>query len=100
MRLNNIAHLVCPSCKRVSFSLKYEATYVYSYVIDGDAPGRRNKLELLPFMFDNREQKEAKQFLECNECGLQVPCYFDKDNRMMDFASLQHELNIHHIQDQ
>ena len=46
--------LVCPVCKSNNFLIKYEATYVYSYFIDYDAPGHKNTEAFLPYMFDNR----------------------------------------------
>ena len=70
--------LVCPVCKTNSFLLKHKATCVYSYLIDSDAPKLKNTDEFLPFMFDNREQIETKQFLECNTCGSNFMCYFNQ----------------------
>ncbi|HWR09121.1 MAG TPA: hypothetical protein VN379_19870 [Sporomusa sp.] len=29
-------------------------------------------------MYDTREQKDAKQYIECKTCGTNYPCYFDK----------------------
>ena len=81
--------LVCPICKSNTFLIKYEATYVYSYFIDSDAPGLRNTEEFLPFMFDNREQKETKQFLECNTCGSKYKCYFDYWDKKIAIKDLQ-----------
>jgi hypothetical protein len=81
--------LVCPVCSNSNFLIKYEATYVYSYFIDSDAPGLRNTDEFLPFMFDNREQKETKQFLECNKCGSKYTCYFNQWDSKIDIKDLQ-----------
>ena len=81
--------LVCPVCKGNSFLLKYEATYVYSYFIDSDAPGLKNTDEFLPFMFDNREQTETKQFLECNTCGSVYKCYFNQWDKKVGIKELQ-----------
>ena len=81
--------LVCPVCKSNNFLIKYEATYVYSYFIDYDAPGLKNTEEFLPYMFDNREQKETKQFLECGTCGSIYKCYFDKWDNKIDIKELQ-----------
>ena len=76
MHHNN--HVVCPICNAHHFILKYQATYEYSYRIDENAPGVNNTNELLPYMYDSREQKEAKQYIECKSCGTNYPCYFDK----------------------
>lgn len=71
----------CPNCSGSRFLIKYEATYVYSYNVDSDAPGFKNTTEFLPFMFDKREQKDAKQYLECQVCGRQFPYYLDVDGK-------------------
>lgn len=70
--------IICPVCKDTHLILKYEATYEYSYILDSNAPGLNNEKELLPYMYDSREQKDAKQYLECNTCKTRYPCYFDK----------------------
>jgi hypothetical protein len=70
--------IFCPACTNDRLALKYEATYEYTYIIDSDAPGRGNTKELLPYLYDNREQKEAKQYIECSTCGATYPCFFDK----------------------
>lgn len=87
--MNSSVHITCPICKGNNFRAKYEATYVYSYVIDSDAPGVKNKEEFLPFLFDNREQKEAKQYMECANCGAKFPCSFSHGNKGIDFTILQ-----------
>lgn len=58
--------------------LKYQATYEYSYRIDANAPGANNSKELLPYMYDRREQMDSKQYIECKSCGTSYPCQFDK----------------------
>jgi len=60
--------------------MKYEAAYVYSYVIDSDSPGMKNKEEFLPFLFDKREQKAIDQYIECDICHAKYPCYFNQLN--------------------
>lgn len=87
--MNTEKQLVCPSCNRSNFLMKYEATYVYSYAIDSDAPGLKNKQEFLPFLFDNREQTVTKQFLECTNCGSRYECYFDQWDEKVSIKDLQ-----------
>lgn len=79
----------CPLCKENGFMLKYIATYEYSYIVDTDAPGRCNTDELLSYLYDNREQKESKQYLECRNCGAKYPCYFDHWNKKISEKELQ-----------
>lgn len=76
--MHHNTHVVCPICNANHFILKYQATYEYSYQIDENAPGANNTNELLPYMYDSREQKEANQYIECKSCGTNFPCYFDK----------------------
>lgn len=66
---------ICPACNSNGLTLKYEATYVYSYLIDESAPGTKNDEEFLSFLYDNREQTNAKQYIECNFCGARYPYY-------------------------
>jgi hypothetical protein len=81
--------MICPVCKGSNFTAKYEATYVYSYRIDSDAPGEKNEKEYLPFLFDNRELKEAKEYVECTGCGRQFRCTFSGDSKGIEFTILQ-----------
>ncbi|NLM76139.1 MAG: hypothetical protein GX187_08630 [Clostridiaceae bacterium] len=71
----------CPACKSRQLIAKYEAKYIYSYIIDSDSPGILNKKEFYPFLYDKREQVEAKQYIECCECKSQYPCSFTTDNK-------------------
>lgn len=83
----------CPVCGCSSLMMKYEASYVYSYALDSDAPGTKNMSEFLPFLYDNREQKDMKQYIECNKCGTQFPCYFHEWNPNMDASAIKTVLN-------
>lgn len=68
---------------------KYEAKYVYSYIINSDSPGILNTDEFFPFLYDRRDQTESKQFVECSECGTQYPCSFTTDNKGIDSKVLE-----------
>ncbi len=83
----------CPSCSNHNFMIKYEATYVYSYCIDSNAPGLKNTYEFLPYMFDKREQKNSHQYLECLECGAQFPFYLNEWSDKIGFKELQQAIN-------
>lgn len=91
MHYNN--RVVCPVCNANNFMLKYQATYEYSYAIDANAPGVNNTKELLPYMYDRREQKAAKQYIECKSCGTYYPCYFDKWTEGITFQMIQEAIN-------
>lgn len=81
--------LVCPVCEGGKFLLKYQATYVYTYVIDSDAPGLNNAERFFSFLYDNREQKETRQYLECDACGSQYQCYFDQWDERVGIKDIQ-----------
>lgn len=73
--MDDIESLVCPVCQGKNFQIKYEASYVYSYNIDLDAPGLKNTTEFLPYLYDSRTQTDAKQYLQCNVCQAQYPSH-------------------------
>jgi glutaredoxin len=66
----------CPVCAGTELTLRYEASYVYSYVIDSDAPGLKNSDEFLSYLYDKREQKDSRTYIECSHCGAQYPYTF------------------------
>ncbi|NLM61145.1 MAG: hypothetical protein GX193_03605 [Clostridiales bacterium] len=57
--------------------MKHEATYVYSYRLDtnDEIPETLDKIENLPFLYDGREQKNSRKYLECARCGARYPCF-------------------------
>lgn len=71
---------VCPACGSNQLMAKYEAKYIYSYVIDSDNPGILNTDEFYPFLYDSRIQTESKQYIKCSQCETQYPCSFTTDN--------------------
>lgn len=66
--------LTCPVCHNNRLVVKYEASHVYSYIIDTDAPGRKNTDEFLSFRYDKRELTDSDQYVECCSCGARFPC--------------------------
>lgn len=66
----------CPICNSSNLTLRHEASYVYSYVIDADAPGLNNSEEFLSYQYDKREQKGTTEYVECNKCGTKYPYTF------------------------
>lgn len=85
--------LVCSNCHNNRFVVKYEASHVYSYVVDSDAPGRKNKEEFLSFLYDNRELTQSDQYLECRSCGAKFPCSFHVWNNRTSRKELQEAIN-------
>lgn len=80
---------ICPACGSHHLLAKYEAKYVYSYIIDSDEPGTLNTKEFYPFLYDKREQTESKQYVECLSCKTQYPCSFTTDNKGVDSKVLE-----------
>ncbi|MDD3170117.1 MAG: hypothetical protein PHC91_11730 [Eubacteriales bacterium] len=85
--------IICPVCQQTSFVIKYEASHVYSYVVDSDAPGLRNQDEFLSFLYDKRELTNSKQYVECLSCGAKFPCRFNLWNKDTSMKDLQDTIN-------
>ncbi|MCC5908903.1 MAG: hypothetical protein JJT76_00455 [Clostridiaceae bacterium] len=97
MQLHKV--IQCPQCSGKSFTAKYESTYVYSYKIE-PAEGKEidDGTNTLPFLFDNRDQKNAKQYIECGDCKAQYACEFTLDSKHLDFTILQKAIRGDHAE--
>lgn len=91
--MDNARVLVCPVCKQNNFVVRYEASHVYSYVVDSDAPGRKNHDEFLSFLYDKRELTNSDQYVECLSCGAKFPCSFNLWNKNTSMKELQDTIN-------
>lgn len=87
----------CPHCSGTHFTAKYESTYVYSYKID--SPESNTADSPVPYLFDNREQTNAKQYIECNNCKTKYPCEFTMDSENVDFTILQKAIRANYTKD-
>ncbi len=58
----------CPVCKSKDLYFKHEASYVYSYLLDSDAPGIKNAEIFSPFLYDKRNQTSSLEYVECDNC--------------------------------
>lgn len=85
--------LTCPNCHSNDLVVRLEASYVYSYVLDSDAPGLKNTDEFLSFLYDERDQKETKQYVECISCGRKFTCYFNVWDKNSSLKALQEVIN-------
>lgn len=81
--------ITCPICGSDKFLARFKASYIYSYRIDEDALGSKNKDEFLPFLFDNREKVDSKEYLECEKCNTKFPCDFNEDTKGVSMTILQ-----------
>ena len=94
--MDGFGNLICPVCQKNRFVVKYEASHVYSYVIDSDAPGQKNSDEFLSFQFDNRELLDSAQYVECQTCGAKFPCSFSVWDKKTSIEKLQAALDRNH----
>ena len=80
----------CPHCLGTNFTAKYESTYVYSYKIDCPGSDESNTAhDPVPFLFDDRKQKDSRQYIECTHCKAKYPCEFTLDSENVDFTILK-----------
>lgn len=92
--------LTCPKCNGVHFEIKREATFLYSYKLDTPLTDEwSNENEALPFLFDNREQLNSTEYIECKECGAKYPCDLNNDNTKIHFTILQKAIRSDIIRD-
>lgn len=77
----------CPKCSGNHFRIKREATYLYTYKIENASDNGVE--EALPFLFDNREKIDGKEYLECESCQTQYPCDLDEISGKIHFTILQ-----------
>lgn len=84
-------HYQCPICNCTNLTLRYEASYIYSYLLDADAPGLKNSEEFLSFLYDKREQKDTRTYIECSGCGTQYPYHLLNKCLNRDEANAEHD---------
>lgn len=82
--------LVCPKCNNKNFTIKREATYVYSYKFNSEEIKRVNeRVDELPFLFDNREHTKAAEFIRCDNCGTKFPISLENCTGKINLTILQ-----------
>ncbi|OGO76850.1 MAG: hypothetical protein A2Y23_08140 [Clostridiales bacterium GWB2_37_7] len=82
--------LSCPKCKGTYFTLKREASYLYTYKINTpDIVQWSKEDDALSFLFDYREQLGDKEYLECEACKSKFPCDVRLADEHVDFTILQ-----------
>lgn len=82
--------LVCPECNNKNFTIRRKATYVYSYKFNSEEIKRANeRVDELPFLFDNRESAKSSEFIECDKCGSKFPISLGKCNQKINLTILQ-----------
>lgn len=97
MTININKSLVCSKCNSKDFQMKREATYLYTYNINSsDNKAFTDKDEMLPFLFERREQINEKEYLICKECGNSYPCSLDEENKQIQLTILQKAIRADH----
>jgi hypothetical protein len=90
--------LICTKCNGNHFTVKREATYLYSYNLDTPDSGKWSKdPEALPFLFDNRELMESHEYLQCEQCGAKFPCSLDDRNSTINFTIESKAIRADHV---
>ena len=88
MKIND--HLICPKCASTHFVIKRETTFLYTYKLETPITEHWSaEEEALPFLFDNREQLNNKEYLECNKCRAQYAFDFDDTDSKIHLTILQ-----------
>ena len=91
--------LVCPECNNKNFTIRREATYVYSYKFNsGEIKKANEKVDELPFLFDNRESTKSSEFIECDKCGSKFPISLEKCNQKINLTILQKAIRSDMVQ--
>ncbi|HRS21625.1 MAG TPA: hypothetical protein P5510_07650 [Clostridia bacterium] len=83
--------LICTKCSGRHFTVKREATYLYSYDLEN------KNSEALPFLFDNRELVDSHEYLQCEQCGARFPCTLDEYNSTINFTIEQKAVRSDHV---
>lgn len=83
-------NLCCPKCNSKEFEIKRKVTYIYTYKINNSIKDDNlDKAEELPFLFDNREKEESKEYLLCKDCRSKFPINLEEGNAKINFTILQ-----------
>jgi len=89
--------IICPKCGGLDFEVKREVTYLYSYKLETPSSEitSANK-EALPFLFDNREKIDDKEYIECESCGNVYPCDLDELRDKIHFTIVRKAIRADH----
>lgn len=87
--------LSCKKCNSNNFLLRKESTFIYSYKVNVTEIGLDDE-DYLPFIFDNREEKERREFLECQDCKTTYPVRIEEKNNKIRLTILQKAIRSDH----
>lgn len=83
--------LICTNCSGSHFTLKRIATYLYNYDLEN------MNSEALPFLFDNRELMQSREYLQCEQCGAEFPCTLDERNSTINLTIERKAVRADHV---
>lgn len=79
--------ITCPECGSFDFEVKREVTYLYSYKLETPSSKLTSSNNVaLPFLFDNREKIDDKEYVVCKNCKNIYPCNLDELNDKIHFT--------------
>jgi len=82
--------LTCPKCGGKDFIIKREVTYLYTYKINSDNIQETNdRIESVPFSFDNREKENSNEYMECERCEAKYPMSLSDYSKQIDLTIIQ-----------
>ena len=62
-----------------------------------DAVSVAHETKELPFLFDNREKTESKEFIECDYCGTRYPVSLDECSKNINLTILQKAIRSDYV---
>ena len=90
--------IICPKCKGTHFTVKRETTYLYSYKLEITPPEKSIENDSnLPYLFDNREQIDNIEYLQCDECGEMYTYDLGKDSPHVQLTILQKAIRCDYV---
>lgn len=95
MELNN--KMTCKNCNSNDFLLKKESTFIYTYKVNVSDISFNSNEEDLPFLFDNREEMNLKEYIECNKCQAIYPVNISTNDNKIKLTILQKAIRSDHI---
>lgn len=90
--------LTCPKCSGKDFIIKREVTYLYTYKINSDdIQETTDKIESVPFLFDNREKENSNEHIECEKCGAKYSITLNDYSNQIDLTIIQKAIRSDYI---
>ncbi|WP_291574970.1 hypothetical protein [Clostridium sp. UBA4548] len=70
---------------------------MYTYEVNpSDMVSDIKETKETPYLFDNREQINEKEYLVCKDCGSTYPCSIDRNNNKITLTILRKAIRADH----